>query len=160
MKTFIATLALVFMFNLFTVFQIDTDTHRRQLERLKFVAEECADSAALFYDQAYFSRGKIVYNQLEGNKAIEYMLKSNLKLDETFTPTSGYWQDKIQVDTYYFDENTVTFPYEFEDGRTGYTKIIFEPTVIITIEAGRGRMRLPGINIDSSIRSSAYEYVN
>lgn len=160
MKTFIATIALVFMFNLFSIFQIDTDTHRRQLERLKFIAEECADSAALFYDQAAFSNGKIIYNQGEGNKAIVYMLKSHLKLDDTFTPTSGYWRDKIQFDVYYFDETTVTFPHEFEDARTGYKRIIFEPTVIITIEAGRGRMRLPFLNIDSSIRSSAYEYVN
>lgn len=160
MKTFIVALALVMLFNIFTVFQIDTDTHRRQLERLKFVAEECADSAALYYDEEDFSSGRIVYDQAEGNKAIEYMLKSHLKLDDSFVPTAGYWQDKILYDVYYFDVKNTVFPYTFVDSRTGYSKIIFEPTVIVTIEAGRGRMRLPFLAIDSSIRSSAYEYID
>lgn len=160
MKTFIVALALVLMFNIFTVYQIDMDTYRRQLERLKFIAEECADSSALYYDQVAFSNGKIIYNKTEGNEAIKYLLKANLKLDDTMTPTSGYWRDKIVYDVYYLDETTVTFPYEFVDPRTGYTRIVFEPTVVVTIEAGRGRMRLPFTSINSSIRSSAYEYVN
>jgi len=164
MKSFIVSIALILLFNIYTVFQIDSDTYRRQLERLKFVAEECADSAALYYDLEAYSQGKIIYNQDEGIKAIEYMLKTHLKLDDSLKPVSGYWQDQIQYDVYFIDEKNYTFPYEFPyefiDARTGYKMYIFEPTVIVTIEAGRGRMRLPFLSINSSIRSSAYEYLN
>lgn len=160
MKTFIFALALVLLFNIFCVYQMDTDTHRQQLERLKFVAEECADSAALYYDLEAYAQGKIIYNEKEGNKAIEYMLKKHLNLNDSFVPVSGYWQDKIEYDVYFIDERNYTFPYEFIDARTGYKMYIFEPTVIVTIEAGRGRMRLPFLSINSSIRSSAYEYLN
>ena len=160
MKTFIVSLALVILFNIYTVFQIDMDVYKMQLERLKHVAEECADSAALFYDTEQFSYGKIIYNQYEGEKAILYMLKSLLYCDNGLKPTAGYWQDKILHDAYFIDDSTVTFPYLFIDNITGYSKYVFEPTVIVTIEAGRGRMRLPFLSITSSVRSSAYEHIN
>lgn len=160
MKSFIITIALVILFNIFCVYQFDTDIYRRQLEWLKVVAEECADSAALYYDLEAYSHGKIVYNEEEGIKAIEYILKDLLKLDDNFIPYSGYWQDKIEYDVYFIDEENYSFPYEFRDNRTGYTMYLFEPTVIVTIDAGRGRMRLPFVSASRSIRSSAYEYLN
>ena len=50
------------------------------------------------------------------------------------------------MDVYFIDDSTVTFPYLFIDNITGYSKYVFEPTVIVTIKAGRERMRLPFLN--------------
>jgi hypothetical protein len=68
MKTFIVSLALVILFNIYTVFQIDMDVYKMQLERLKHVAEECADSAALFYDTEQFSYGKKIIISMKGKR--------------------------------------------------------------------------------------------
>ena len=58
MKTFIVSLALVILFNIYTVFQIDMDVYKMQLERLKHVAEECADSALYFMIPNSFLTGR------------------------------------------------------------------------------------------------------
>lgn len=159
MKPLIVGLAIVILFTAFTIYQQDNNTYIRQLEYLKYIADECADSAALYYNTTEFGEGRKVFNQDEGIKAIEYMLKDYLNLYDDLTPKdNSYWVDPIEYNVYFFDYSNTTFPTLFTEPITGYVKSITEPTVVVTINAGRPKFRLPFLSADDAVRTSAYEY--
>lgn len=168
-------IALVILCTIFTVFQQDNDRYIEEYEKLKYTADEVASSGAAYKDLIEYSYGKMVFNYAEGNKAVSYQIKALLKLDDSFNPLNTYWRDKISYKVYYYDhsniakiyengslveEKSFSFNYLFQDKDTGYTKLIVEPTVIVTINAGKPRFRLTLFdtsNIDA-IRSTAYEW--
>lgn len=175
MKQLIFGVAMVILCSMFLVFQNDDNTFIREYEKLKYVADEISNSGAIFKDLQEYSEGKLTFNYIEGNKAIDYQLKKLLKLDNSFIPLSGYWRDKIHYKVYYFDNSNMmkvyedgnlveqtpfTFNYLFKDKDTEYTKLIVDPTVVVTINAGRPRFRLSFLNDLNRqvIRSSAYEW--
>lgn len=159
MKPLIVGLALAILYTSFMIYQQDNNQFIRALEDLKYVADECSDSASLFYNTSQFGKGKKTFNQIEGKKAIKDILKKNLNLDDTLTPLpGGYWTETIEYDVYFFDDSNTTFPYLFTDPKTSYSKTLTEPTVIVTVNAGKPRFRLSFLNPSDAIRSSAYEY--
>lgn len=158
MKSFLIGLGIILLYIIFLPYEQDNNTYIRQLENLKYVADECSASASLYLDNS-IKNGDIIYNKTQGKMAIENTLKNNLKLDDNLYPMKGsYWNDTIKYDVYYIDD-TYTFPYEFKDKRTSYIKLITEPTVIVTIDAGRPTFRLKFLKPQNAIRSSGYEYV-
>ena len=159
MKPFLFTIAMVILYSIFLIYQTDNNSYIRQLENLKYVADECAGAASLYYDEELFSKGLIVYNQEEGKKAIEYILKTSLKTESDLTPLSNsYWQEQIEYEVYFLDNSNTTFPVMFVDNRTSYNKLITEPTIIVTVDAGKPRFRLSFLKPERVIRTSAYEY--
>lgn len=175
MKPLLVGLALIILYSMFIVYQQDNNVFIRQLENLKYVADEAAASGALFFDEAEYSEGRKVYNRTEGNKAIAYMIKNLLRLDNTFTPMAdSYWIDTINYDVYYFDDSKIMSKYSngvlvqeepfeygfmFEETKANYIKYIDSPTIIVTINAGKPKFRLSFINPTDVIRSSGYEYL-
>lgn len=161
MKPFLFTLAMLLLFVVFLTYQTDHNLHVRQLERLKQVADECSSSAGLFYDEGLFSEGKTIYNQVEGEKIIDYIIKANLRLDNNFVPLSdSYWKDTVTYSVTYLDNSNTTFPYNYIDPNGRFTKTIGEPAIIVIINAGKSPYRLTFLKPKDAIRTSAYEYWN
>lgn len=178
MKPLIVGLAVTVLYATFLIFQVDNNLFLIQVEALKTVSEDCSTAATLLYDMEAFKLGKKVFNQQEGNKAIAYLLKKNLNLDENLNPReSSYWTDQIDYYTTYYDDSSFMYvyhkdeliekkPFSYNDLYTDiileYKKTITEPVVIVTIMAGKGKYRLSFIDETSIIatRSSAYEYVD
>lgn len=167
MKTLIVTIAITLLYAGFLVYQQDNNRYLRELEILKHAADEASASASLYYDAAMFAEGDKIFNQAEGRKAIEFILRSYLNLDEYLMPLDNtYWQDRVTYNVYFIDQKYLdqydedaNFPYLFRDELTGYVKTITEPTVIVTVNAGRPRYRLSFLSPNDAIRSSCYEYV-
>lgn len=163
MKPLITGLALIIVFSIFAVFQNDNNTYLRQLEYIKYTADECAATANLYYISKDYHNGKKVFNRDECEKAIRDIIVTNLSLNDDLSPLSqSYWTDKITYNVYYYDDSNTIYPFLFTDSLTGYMSSINKPTVIVTITAGRPRFRLnflQELNI-IAIRSSAYEYQN
>lgn len=158
MKVFIFTIGMVILYVLFLTYQTDNNTFTRQLEHLKYVADECAASASLYYEKEQRSNGYTIYLKDEGIKAIEYILESSLLLDSSLDPLiDSYWLDRVEYDVYFYDNSNTKLPYLYIDTRTNYQKLITEPTVIVTIES-KPRFRLNFLNQQRAIRTSAYEY--
>lgn len=160
MKSLIVGVCTVLIYCFTIVMISDVKTHERQNEYLKYVCDQTACSAALFYNDADFSDGKKVFNVTEGIKVIEHQMKYLLKLDNSFNPLSDtYWKDNITYKPYFFDDSNTTFPYEFIDPDTGYKKMLNSPTVVVTIFAGRARYRVSlATNNQVNIRSGCYEW--
>lgn len=173
MKVFIFSMAVIIVFSMFMVFQADNDSFLRDQQYLKSVADDCSNAAALYYDQDKFSEGVKVFNKDEGNKAVLYVLKNNLHLNNDLTTEDDSLQTAFRHFTYYFDgdgtmttyegdmlagQETFSFPYRFREERTGYEQVVYEPMVIVTIDAGKFNYRLSAVSDPELIRTSGYEY--
>lgn len=173
MKVFIYGLAVIILFSIFMIFQADNDSFLSDQEYLKSVADDCSNAAALYYDRARFAEGVKIFNKDEGNKAILYILKNNLHLNSDLTGNDESLHTAFRYYTYYIDgDGTITsfegdvlisretgsFPYQFREERTGYEKTVYEPTVIVTIDAGEFNYRLAAVNDPELTRTSGYEY--
>lgn len=144
------------------------------MEALKYHADECSNTGSLFYVKSDFSNGLKVFDTTAGNNAITEILKLNLKIDTNFMPQpNSYWTQKLEVTTYYIDDSglmktfknnvlqsQVPFAYNtmFTEPLTGYTKLISEQTVIVTLSVGKPKFRLSFLALSDCIRTSAYEY--
>lgn len=173
MKVFIFSMAIVIIFSIFMIFQADNDGFLREQQYLKSVADDCSNAAALYYDQEMYADGVKVFNKAEGNTAILYVLKNNLHLNSDLTSEDDALQAAFRYYTYYFDgdgtmttyegdtlasQDTFSFPYQFREERTGYEQMVYEATVIVTIDAGEFNYRLATVSDPELIRTSGYEY--
>jgi len=158
MKPLIFALAITILFVGFTIYQQDHNRYIRELENLKYVADECSASGVLYFIETEYSEGRMIFNQPESKKVIEYILKHALHLDDYFYPQDAYWTDRIEYEAYFFDESNISFPYLYTDSETAFTKAIFYPTVVVKINAGRPRYRLSFLPAQDVIRISAYEH--
>lgn len=175
MKQLIFGTAIIVLWAVFSVFQVDNNIYLRQLEELKYQADECSNTASLYYLKNEFANGAKVFDTVNANLALKNILCSNVNLDTNWIPmANSYWTTKFDVTIYYFDDsgmmktykndtlnNQIVFAYNtlFTEPTTGYQKLINEPTVIVTINAGKPRFRLPFLMPPDTIRTSAYEYL-
>lgn len=159
MKQFIITTAMVILWTISTIFNQDFNMLQERFFDLKYICEDAAADASLFYDTEEYSLGRKVFNQAEGIKAIENQIKNSMHLDNNFNPlNNSYWTEKVTYKAYFYDDSNTVYPYLFKDEDTMFAKAITSPTVIVTINAGQGRFRLPFIPRYEMIRSSAYEW--
>lgn len=128
-------------------------------KELKYICEEASASGSLFLNNSEYSNGRIVFNQTECDKAIRAQIINLLRLDDSMIPKSNsYWTDTIKYKVYYFDDSNTSYPYLFKDDDTFFTQVITDPTVIVTINAGKARYRIPLFkNTENFIRSAAHE---
>lgn len=174
MKPLISGIAIILIILIMVVFQIDNYNCRLQSSFLKYCADEASNSASLFYDEFEFSNGQKIFKDKEGIKAIENVIKNYLKTDNDLFPLSqSYWSEKISYTAYFFNDdlscivykdgvkiNTFNFeyPYLYTDTKLNYKKTVGQASVIVTIDAGKGRYRLNLSSKPKCIRSSGYEY--
>lgn len=143
MKSYIIGVALFFVFMIFTTYQYDYNMHQEQVYSLKFVAEEVVAGAAQYFLIDQYINGYLVFNKEQGILAVEYILQKNLKLNSDLFPgTNSYWVQQIQYDIKFFDDSNTNFPYLYEDIINSFTLTITNPTVVLTINAGKPRYKL------------------
>lgn len=161
MKTFLVSIATILICTLFQVFQVDYNLHQLHLNKLKICTESAAAAAAQYKNNVAYSNGIYQFNQAEGIKAAEHIIKKNLNVNEDFTQKPGnYWQDTVTYTIQFFDDTNTTYPYTYTDAASGYTATIDEPTVIVAVSCGRARYRVPYITlIPESRRITAHEWV-
>lgn len=175
MKQLIFGFGILILWTAFSIFQIDNNKYIRFQEDLKYQADECSSAAALHYNLTQYGNGKKIYDTVKGNNAIENILKLNMNLDNSLMPRSNtYLTETIEYYVYYFDDSgfrkvykngvlqekaLFSFNYLFVEPLTGYQKLISQPTVIVTVNAGKPKFRLTFIKPDDIIRTSAYEYL-
>lgn len=174
MKPLIAGISLIIIILIMLVFQADNYNYRLQSNFLKFCADEASNSASLFYDEDKFRSGQKIFNEEEGIKSIENVIKNYLKTDNTLSPLKeSYWTDNISYTAYFFNDNLLcsvyengiktdsfnfTYPYLYDDIQLHYKKSVAKASVIVTINAGKVRYRLNFSSKPICIRSSGYEY--
>ncbi len=198
MKVLIAGMAILIILVMMICFWQDHLNYRLQTEFLKHCTDEASASAMLYYDNYYNSDvhnlvklgknyGQVVFNEVEGIKAIETVLKHWLKLEGNGKLTAmadSYFKDEINYTVYFFNEvsdeklseifscsvykngkkieeecfKTKDRSYMYRDTELNYEKLITSANVIITINAGRASFRLSFIKKPIMIRSSGYDY--
>jgi hypothetical protein len=145
------------------VFCLVTNTKMELLKRnynyLEVVATEASCSGAMFLVSSEFSQGRLVFNQTECNKAVDYQIKSMLHLDDSYN-TNLYWIDQIQYEVLYFDDSNTVFPVQYSDPEVNIVKTIGDPTVIVKINAGDSPDIISGLipGLSNCIRVGAHEF--
>lgn len=173
MKVFITSAAILILLSMFMIFQMDNNEYLISQDRYKAVANDTADAAALYYDKESFSNGIKIYDKISGNAVVLEILQSGLNLNDGLNGgISNYLLGIHKYYVYYFDgdgtlteyndgillkSETITYPYTFEESLTGYEVQIVEPTVIVTIDAGKFNFRESFITDPELIRTSGYE---
>lgn len=175
MKIFIITVAVVILYSFTVVFGQDYRQAQRNSYRLKYVCEELSCTGASFYDRGQYSEGYTVFNTGEGIKAVEDQLPNLLSVDGSLTPASNsYWSKNIKYKVYFYDDSGIckvytngnpdreevfTYGDTHTDDWTSYNTVISDPTVVVTINAGPGRLRLKILDpLPDIIRSSSHEW--
>jgi hypothetical protein len=160
MKVFLVGCATVLICMLFQIFQADYNLHQLHIFELKYQAETAAKAAAQYYVHSKYADGIYQFNQVEGIKAAEYTIKHNLNLNDDFTQKTGnYWQDAVTYTIQFFDDVNTTYPYIFTDSESLFTYTIAHPTIVISINCGKARYRVPYISlIPTSRRIAAHEW--
>ncbi len=155
---------------------MDNDEYLITQKRYKAVVTDAADAAALYYDKESFADGVKVFYKTSGNQAVLDVLKSGLNLDGNLSGGISFLlQNTHDYYVYYFDgdgtyskyengvllqTNSITYPHTFKEDLTGYEKIVEEPTVIVTVDAGAFNFREGFITDPQIIRTSGYEHVS
>ena len=171
MKPLIVGLALIILTMYMLTFQSEMYVDRIEVQKVKFCAENAANSAMLFFNQQDFFNGIKKYNVSSGIKAIEKVISQALVTDLNLKPLdNSYWGEKIEYTAVFFhgdnicqiyengslkQEFSYQFPYLYEDEKTGYKKTISEPGIIVTIDCGIPK-NTGVIGLKACIRSSAY----
>lgn len=160
MKAFIVGAATLILSLFCYSFNNDFNLNKHANNELRFVCEEASAAGTLFLDEGEFSIGKIVFNQQESLKAIKAVIAYMLKLDENMNPThESYWHEHIQYKVYFHDDSNTTYPYLFSDPDTGFIYLVKNPTIIVTINAGKARYSLQFLkNGSDNIRSAAHTW--
>jgi len=160
MKPFIVGAAALILSLFCYSFNTDLILNRHANADLRAVCEEASVAGTMFIYKDQYGNGKVVFDQKESIKAIEAEIKSMLKLNDDFTPTSeSYWQDQVSYKAHFYDDSNTAYPYLFTDSDTGFTALIKSPTVIVTINAGQGKYALQFLkNGPVNIRSAAHTW--
>lgn len=155
MKYLIIGVAVAVLFCYVLVYNEDHRAAQRYNNELRFVAEEAAAAAAQYFNKEQYGLGKYQFNQAEGIKAAEYVIKKNLLLDNDFNPLpESYWTEKVSYTIEFFDHLNTTFPILYEHQASNYSLALGDPTVVVTLNAGKGRYRL--LDTPDMIRTSAF----
>ena len=143
--------------------------------RLKYVCEELSATGASFFDREEYSDGYTIFITDEGINAIKDQLTSLLSVTSSMTPVvNSYWSKNIEYKVYFYDDSGICKVYTngsldreeafnygdlHKDDWTSYNIVIYDPTVVVTINAGPCRFRLKFLDpLPDIIRSSSHEW--
>lgn len=172
MKVYIISVAIFLVLSISFLFQTKHDQFILLEELVKSTANQCANTAALYYEEEAYSEGHKVFKKQEGNIAIKRILQESLGLKEDMTFQKLSLTGHCDYMVTYFDETglmtsfhngiqseekDITFPYLFREVKSGYEKKIERPMVIVTIDVGRFSYRIATVDAPQIIRTSGYE---
>lgn len=143
---------------LFWVYQVDYNAHQLNLYKLKFAAQEAAASGAQMLDLTSYSNGYIVFNSVGVYDAVKQSLIENLNLDTDLSfKSNSYWQGTCLVNIQIYNYNNI--PNYYYDVETNFGRSITVPSVVVKVDAGGSRYRLPYINNSKkSIKIGIHEW--
>lgn len=147
MKEFIVGLGISILFILTLAYQTDTHLHQEFKVRLKVAAEEAAAAGAQYFSRERYGDGYYVFNEAESKKAIKHLIQSYLKLNDDLSPTEmTYWNQSgnIKYEVTFVNSDDQSFPTTINVNHFGIEQshILFGPSVIVTINAGKARYKL------------------
>lgn len=155
MKEIIVGIGIQILFTITLIFQTDTQMFQERKFMLKTSAEEIAATGAQYFDRSLYGDGYYVFNQPEAKKAMDYILKDHLRLNDTLEPTDeSYWKQSgaIEYEVTFIDYSNPTnsFPATYDYTHFGKTHsvLLFGPSVITTINVGEPRYTLADFNED------------
>jgi len=174
-KIFIITVAVVILYSFTVVFTQDYRQAQRNSYRLKYVCEELSATGASFFDREEYSEGYTVFDTEEGIKAIREQIASLLSVDSNMAPVdNSYWSKNIEYKVYFYDDSGIckvysngslereeafTYGVLHKDDWTLYNTVVSDPTVVVTINAGPGRLKLKLLDpLPDIIRSASHEW--
>lgn len=164
MKWFLMGSAFLVISTWFTLFQDQHDRHTLESEHVKWTAEQAAAAAAQYFVKNRYAEGFYVFNQAEGIQAAEYIIKSNLELDDNFDPLPGsYWTERVTYTIEFYDDDTIAstgtctgYPCLYIHPTNDFSLAIAYPTVIVSIYTGKARYSI--IAAPDVYRTGAYEW--
>ena len=163
MKEFIVGIGLFIVFTFSIIYQHDYNRHQEEIHRLKAVSEEVAAAASQYFNRSQYGEGFYVFNELEGIKAAEIVIRTNLYLNDDLSPKNySYWKNtdkvKYQMDLISSTKivsvtngvisktvpDTTPFPktYSFIHYGVQRSPILFGPSVVVTINTGKASYTL------------------
>lgn len=158
MKHFIVGWAIVLLCLNAMIYRQDSHMFQRQLIKLKFVCEEAAAAGAQYYVKTEYKNGYFVFNKEEGTKAAEYIIKTQLKLNNELMPlVDSYWRDKVTYTITFYDDSNIVYPYLYTHSSGALAHVVTSPTVIVSINAGKARYRQM-ISPPTAIRVAAHAW--
>lgn len=142
------------------------NSFNRIQDNIKYVTDESAAGAALFYDEEAFSEGYLKSKVVEANKYVKYTMEKAINtLHNMQIINSDYYLyiiDESGIEYTYknaglLSEKSVSFPYYFiVEGNNGI--LISNPSVIVMLKLrSKDIFRLPFLNCEFLSRSSMYE---
>ena len=160
MKPLFITVSTVLLCVFVMVAVQDMKQNEIQNYKLRYVTEELSVTGTLFFDRYEYSQGRKVFNQVESLEAMEHQIKDLLRLDDDLNPfNDSYWTERVSYEVYFFDDSNTVYPYLFTDDDTLFTFVVTQPACIVTVNAGKGRYRIPMFqNSGDNIRSAAHEW--
>ncbi|WP_240416482.1 hypothetical protein [Paenibacillus periandrae] len=157
MKIFILWMSLFLLNMTFLNIQDEYNRAERQYIKLKYIAEEAAAAATQYHDSIAYSNGSMVFNQSEGIKAAEYVIRKGLNLDNNFIPMPGsYWIDKVTYNIQFFDDSNSSYPILYNHSSGYFSMAIGDPSVVITIMVGKPRYSI--VTPPRLFRTAAHEW--
>ena len=157
MKSFLMGIASFLLALYFFLFLHDYNLNKYYFNDLKIVCEEASAAGSLFINWEEYGEGKIVFDYEEAEEAIDAVIITMLDLNphDMSPKETSYWTSNITRDIIYYDDNPTSD--SVTDPNTGLP--ITDPHVIVTINAGKARYRLPFLkDIPENIRSSAHSW--
>ncbi|MEK3911125.1 hypothetical protein [Paenibacillus sp. FSL H7-0331] len=158
MKIFILWMSLFLLNIIFLNIQNEYNRAERHFIQLKYIAEEAAAAATQYYQSIPYSNGTMVFDQTEGIKAAEYVIRQDLNLDNNYIPMPGsYWVDKVTYNIQFFDDSNTTYPILYNHSSGFFSKAIGDPTVVVTINVGKPRYSIVAPT-NNYFRTAAHEW--
>jgi hypothetical protein len=131
----------------FVFYQSDMGRYMRAQTNLKALAEECAAGAALYFDEAAYAEGRMIFNESEARAYIAHMLS-----------TSGVPLPDVRA------AGPVAATVSFYDDRGSYGVglgngvVIDRPSVVVRLTvATEDVFRLPFMTVTTLEREAMYE---
>jgi hypothetical protein len=150
MKALLVFLGLLLICTGFVFYQNDMGRYMRAQTALKALAEECAAGAALYFDEAAYAEGRMVFNEGEARAYIAHMLAvsgipaPDAKAAGPIVPTVSFYDDRGS--------------YGVSVGAFGVVK---HPSVVVRLRvATEDLFRLPFLAVTALEREAMYELPN
>lgn len=165
--------ALISLYSMFNVYQVDSNNYMRSSTKLKYICENTSFNGAQYLNPERYAQGLLIFDYDESLKAIHYGIKSALNVYDDLTPRpESSLKDSVKYKVIFIDESLIgkvysngilesqfsfSFPYKYVDTDNGYSREVYQPTVFVKINLGNLPMRVGTVKYLSLDRTASYE---
>jgi hypothetical protein len=144
MKPLLVFMGMLLICSAFVFYQSDMGRYIRAQTEMKALAEECAAGAALYYEEAAYAGGEMVFNREEGRRHIEHLLGS-AAAGADFEAAGP-----VSYTVAFYDDHS-----DPADRPAGFTA---HPSVVVRLSvATKDIFRLPFLSVTRLERAAMYE---